>query len=155
MPVPLPTAVEPPAVCFDQTTPIAVVGSRFSSGLAAVRFIHVATRAVVLPGSAALALGNLTNTRLSFVVNMNTMPVGVYDVEVTNVLGCVTTMMAAFRVHPILIAAFAAPPVLYAGATTKITVYASGLLGPVDTLILRHSITMAELVIPGSDEEKK
>lgn len=121
VPVPDVQAVTPPAVCHDQTTPITVTGVRFSTnGFAKVRLIHAVDGDSVTVPSAAVSLRSQNNTAFELTVNANLLKPGEWDIEVTNVAGCVDTLAKGLNVHPILIVAFAAPPVLYSGVNIRV-----------------------------------
>jgi hypothetical protein len=152
VPVPVLMSVTPPAVCFDQTTPVTLRGTRFSAGFVAVRLINNATGTVVTAGGAEVALVNATNTAINLLVRNSTLRPGFYDVEITNVAGCTHTLRGALNVQPTLIVAFATPPVLYTGINIQVTVFSTGLVSKVDSVILRHqNRSVPEFVVSGAD----
>jgi hypothetical protein len=152
VPVPVLMSVTPPAICFDQTTVVTLSGSRFSSGFVAVRLINNVTNTIVAAGGAEFSQLNATNTAINIRVNANTLRAGFYDVEITNVAGCTHTLRAALNVQPTLIVAFAAPPVIYTGINIQVTVFSTGLVAKVDSVILRHeNRSVPEFVIAGAD----
>ena len=54
--------------------------------------------------------------------------------------------------HPVLIVAFASPPVLYKEINVRVTIFASGLLSPVDEIrIINATTTNVALTISGAD----
>ena len=152
VPVAIVESVEPLNVCFDQTTVVEIRGRRFSTGLAQLRLIHVdgTEYAGVVDGTGEFVVQSVANQVITIEIQQNRLRSGRYDVEVTNLAGCVHVLPAALFVQPTVVVAFATPPVIYNDINIQITVFSSGLLAKVDRVTVRHSITGTELVVPGS-----
>ena len=96
--------------------------------MASVRLLHSDGLTTLSSDTDEFDVLNVTNTAITIRINENKVRVGKWDVEVTNVLGCVDVLADGLHVHPTLIVAFAAPPVLYSGINIQVTVYSTCLL---------------------------
>ncbi len=141
VPIPVVTAVIPLRVCGLEGDSFVIDGADF-------RFDALVTVTPVGGGAAlAVAATWVDATRFDVVLAPDELPLGGYDVTVSNGAGCAATLPASLEVVDDPVVFFVDPARVYNGIAIQLTVYVSGISDTVTSVAIRPTGTLALPVV--------